>query len=104
MIQSNAAGKGKKKWSKGKTKEKTNYAVIIDKPTMDKLLKEVPTYKLITVAVLMDRMKITGSAARRVLADLEAQGLVKRVHSSASLKIYTRATAQADAAAVEASA
>lgn len=63
---------------------------------MDKLLKEVPTYKLITVSVLMDRMKITGSAARKVLAELETKGLIKRVHSSASLNIYTRATAGAE--------
>lgn len=65
---------------------------------MDKLLKEVPTYKLITTAILMDRMKINGSAARKVLVELESKGLIKRVHSSASLNIYTRATAGADEA------
>jgi small subunit ribosomal protein S25e len=66
---------------------------------MDKLLKEVPTYKLITVAVLMDRMKINGSAARKVLLELESKGLIKRVHSSASLNIFTRATAVAEESA-----
>jgi len=76
----------------------------MDKPTMDKLLKEVPTYKLITVAVLMDRLKITGSAARKALVELEGKGLVKRVHSSASLNIYTRATAGADEVAAATSA
>lgn len=63
---------------------------------MDKLYKEVPTYKLITCGVLMDRMKINGSVARKILAELEDKGLIKRVHSSASLNIYTRATAVAE--------
>lgn len=63
---------------------------------MDKMMKEVPTYKLITVAVLMDRLKINGSAARKALAELETKGMIKRVHSSASLNIYTRATAAAE--------
>lgn len=71
---------------------------------MDKLLKEVPTYKLITVAVLMDRMKISGSAARKVLTELETKGLIKRVHSSASLNIYTRTTAVAEEATPSAAA
>ena len=70
--------------------------MVIDKPTMDKLLKEVPTYKLITTAVLMDRMKINGSAARKALVELESKGLIKKVHSSSSLNIYTRATAGAE--------
>lgn len=69
---------------------------------MDKLIKEVPTYKLITVSVLMDRMKINGSAARKVLTDFETKGLIKRVHSSASLNIYTRATAIAEETMVKA--
>lgn len=69
---------------------------MIDKVTMDKMLKEVPTYKLVTVAILMDRMKINGSAARVALRELEDRGLIKRVHSSSSLSIYTRAIAAAD--------
>ena len=69
---------------------------------MDKLMKEVPTYKLITVAVLMDRLKITGSAARVALAELESKNLIKRVHSSASLNIYTRAIVSAEETAAAA--
>jgi len=68
---------------------------MVDKATQEKLLKEVPTYKLITTAVLMDRMKINGSAARKALADLEQRGLIKRVLSSSALNIYTRVTAGA---------
>merc|ERR1712119_97862 len=38
----------KKKWSKGKSRDKLNNLVLFDKGTYDKLYKEVPTYKLIT--------------------------------------------------------
>ncbi|TXT16041.1 hypothetical protein VHUM_00544 [Vanrija humicola] len=83
----------KKKWSKGKVKDKANNAVALDKQTYDRILKEVPTYKLISQSVLIDRMKINGSLARRAIAFLEKEGLIKRVvHHHAQL-IYTRATA-----------
>ena len=40
----------KKKWSKGKVRDKLNNLVLFDKATYDKLCKEVPNYKLITPA------------------------------------------------------
>ncbi|ODN78517.1 hypothetical protein L202_04143 [Cryptococcus amylolentus CBS 6039] len=89
------AGK-KKKWSKGKVKDKANNAVILDKAVFDRIVKEVPTYKLISQSVLIDRMKINGSLARRAIAYLEKEGLIKRVvHHNAQL-IYTRAIAGKD--------
>ncbi|RKP21388.1 ribosomal protein S25, partial [Rozella allomycis CSF55] len=87
------ASQKKKKWSKGKVKEKSNNAVTFDKNTYDRLFKEVPTYKLITPAVLMDRLKITGSLARRALREFEEKGLIRPVVSHSTLKAYTRATA-----------
>jgi len=51
-----AKGK-KKKWSKGKTKEKVNNLMLYDKNTYDKLLAEVPKYKMITTSVLVDRLR-----------------------------------------------
>lgn len=74
----------------------------MDKATLDKMMKEVPTYKLITTAVLVDRLKINASVARRALRDLEAQGVIKPVQKHASFSIYTRATAVADEPAVAA--
>jgi small subunit ribosomal protein S25e len=67
----------------------------MDKETYAKMIKEVPTYKLITTAVLVDRLKVNGSCARKALLDLEAQGLIKKVSHHATLQIYTRATAAA---------
>ncbi|MDR5387576.1 eS25 family ribosomal protein, partial [Salmonella enterica subsp. enterica serovar Typhimurium] len=48
----------KKKWSKGKVRDKLNNLVLFDKATYDKLCKEVPNYKLITPAVVSERLKI----------------------------------------------
>ena len=69
----------------------------MDKETQAKLMKEVPTYKLVTVAVLCDRLKINASVARRALLDLEKAGHIKKVSSHRALNIYTRATAVAAA-------
>uniref|UniRef100_F6HPY1 40S ribosomal protein S25 n=1 Tax=Vitis vinifera TaxID=29760 RepID=F6HPY1_VITVI len=49
----------KKKWSKGKQKEKVNNMVLFDQGTYDKLLLEVPKYKLITPSILSDRLRET---------------------------------------------
>ncbi|KAI9002559.1 S25 ribosomal protein-domain-containing protein [Hyaloraphidium curvatum] len=96
-------GAKKKKWSKGKVKDKANNAVSLDKATYDKLVKEVPTYKLITLSVLVDRMRINASLARIALRDLESKGLIRRVSTHHSQLIYTRATREEEpeAAAAE---
>ncbi|EHK97821.1 40S ribosomal protein S25 [Glarea lozoyensis ATCC 20868] len=93
-----AAGKAKakKKWSKGKVKDKAQHAVILDKAISDKLAKDVQSYRLVTVAVLVDRLKINGSLARKCLADLEEKGVIKKVVSHSKLNIYTRAVAAAE--------
>merc|ERR1711928_267565 len=68
------AGSGKakkKKWSKGKVRDKLNNLVLLDKATRDKLYKEVPSYKLITPAVVSERLKIRGSLARKALNELQ---------------------------------
>merc|ERR1712130_466927 len=86
--------KQKKKWSKGKVKDKAQHAVVLDKNTSDKLQKDVQSYRLITVAVLVDRLKINGSLAHKALQDLEAQGTIKKVVGHNTCNIYTRAVAQ----------
>lgn len=51
-----------------------NNLVLFDKPTYEKLLKEVLSYKLITPSVVSERLKITGSLARRALDELQNKG------------------------------
>jgi small subunit ribosomal protein S25e len=87
-----AGGKGrKKKWSKGKVKEQLNNAIMFDKNTWDKLVKEIPKAKLITPAIVTERMKVNGALARQSIRVLEAQGLIERVGDrSAKMLIFTR--------------
>merc|ERR1712098_59273 len=82
----------KKKWSKGKSRDKLNNLVLFDKGTYDKLYKEVPTYKLITPSIVSERLKVRGSLARRALGGLEGKGLIKLVSAHRSQIIYTRVT------------
>jgi len=91
------SGKAKKKWSKGKAKEKLNNAVVFDKATYDKLVKEVPAYKLITPYIVSDRLKISGSLAIKGIRDLHAKGLIRKVIHSHSQVIYTRSSAAVQA-------
>lgn len=67
----------KKKWSKGKQKEPLSLAVFYDKGTYDKLIKDVPAMKLITVATVSDRLKITGSMARMGIRHLAEKKLIR---------------------------
>merc|ERR1712111_9557 len=86
----------KKKCSKGKTRDKLNNLVLFDKPTYDKLLKEVPTYKLITPSIVSERLKVRGSLARKALNELVQKGLIKQVVQHSAQTIYTRVTKDED--------
>ena len=54
-------------------------------------MKEVPTYRYVSVSVLVDRLKIGGSMARVALRDLEKQGIIVPVSKHSKQAIYTRA-------------
>lgn len=83
--------KGKKKWSKGKVKDKAQHIVVLDQEKYDKIIKDVPTYKFISVSVLVDRLKIGGSIARVALKQLESEGVIKPVSKHSKQAIYVRA-------------
>lgn len=86
----------KKKWSKGKVKDKAQHAVMIDKPTYDRILKEVPTFRLISQSILIERLKVNGSLARVAIRHLEKEGAIKRIVHHHGQLIYTRSTASSD--------
>ena len=79
----------KKKWSKGKVKDKAQHDVILDQIKYDRIFKEAATYKLVTVSVLVDRLKISGSVARVALKDLESQGIIKPVITHSKQLTYS---------------
>ncbi|XP_024198306.1 40S ribosomal protein S25-3-like [Rosa chinensis] len=84
--------KNKKKWSKGKQLEKANSMVLFDQATYDKLLFEVPKFKLNIPFILSDSLRITGSLARRATKELMARGSIRMVSAHVNRQIYTRAT------------
>ena len=79
----------KKKWSKGKVKDKAVHAVVLDKTIYDRILKEVPTFKFISQSILIERLKINGSLARVAIRHLEKEGTIKRIVHHSSQLIYS---------------
>merc|ERR1711976_432326 len=90
-AQSASKGKGKKKkWSKGKLREKRNNRVIFNKALWEKICKEVPKkMKVITVYNLIENYKINGSLARRTIKHLVEEGQIQTVAPGA---VYTKAS------------
>lgn len=84
--------KGKKKWSKGRVREKAQNMVLFDQPTYDRLLAEVPKMKLITPSVLVERFKVNGALARNAIKELVNQKLIRGVVVHSRQGVYTRAT------------
>merc|ERR1712075_37527 len=80
----------KKKWSKGKVREKLNNSVCFDQATYDKMMKEAASWKLVTPSVLSERLKINGSLARRAIKELLNAGSIKCVDKHSNQLIYTR--------------
>jgi small subunit ribosomal protein S25e len=90
---SSGGGKAKKKkWSKGKVRDKLNNMVLFDKATYDKCVKDLPQYKLITPAIICERFKARGSLARAIIRELVRRGLIRAVVKHSRQEIYTRAT------------
>merc|ERR1712224_251195 len=87
-----AGGKSKKKkWAKGKVKEKLANLVMFDQATYDKMVKEIPKAKLITPSVVSERLKVNGSVARQAIKHLEEKDLICHVGEKHHAQmIYTR--------------
>ncbi len=79
----------KKKWSKGKVKDKAVHAVIFNQATYDRAMKEVPTWKLVSVSMIVERLKVNGSLARQLVSHLEKDNLIKRITRHSSQLIYS---------------
>lgn len=64
----------------------------INQATYDKLIQEVPKYKMITPSILSDRLRINGSLARAAIRHLVDEGAIRPIVESHHQYIYTRAT------------
>ena len=69
-------------------------AVLFDKATYDKMMKDIPKVKLITQAIVSERCKINGALARQAIRHLAGQGKIVPVGGQHhSLLLYTRSVA-----------
>jgi small subunit ribosomal protein S25e len=80
----------KKKWNKGKAREKLVNEVLFKKATYERLVKEVPKMKLITPSTVAERLKINHSLCRAALRQLCNDGQIKQVAMSSRQHIYTK--------------
>merc|ERR1712072_1105375 len=80
----------KKKWSKGKVREKLNNMVIFDQGTYDRMMKEVSTFKLVSTSAISELLKVSGSLARRAIKELITAGSIKPLDTHSKQLIYTR--------------
>lgn len=86
-----AGGKGKKKkWSKGKTRDKVDNKVLFSKEQWERFNSEVPKMKLITVSTVVEKLKISGGLARRALNEMAEEGTIKPIKVCRAQRIYTR--------------
>ena len=91
MAAALAGGKGKKKkWSKGKSRDKVDNKVLFTKEQYERLHSEVPKMKLITVSAVVEKLKVNGGLARRALRELADEGKIRPVLLSQHQAIYTR--------------
>ena len=67
----------KKKWTKGKVKDKLNNAVLLDPKQFKEVEKELPRMKLITLSTVVDRFKVVASVARQLIRYFHEQGKIK---------------------------
>ena len=58
-------------------KEKLNNLVLFDKATYDKMLADVPKLKLITPSIISEKLKVSGSLARKAVKELTAKNLIR---------------------------
>jgi small subunit ribosomal protein S25e len=82
----------KKKWSKGKMREKMNSKVLFDEDSWARFQSEVPKMKLITPSALVERLKINTSLARAAIKYMAAEGQITPVEKHSKQLIYTRVT------------
>ena len=91
MAAAMAGGKGKKKkWSKGKNRDKVDNKVLFSKEQWERFNTEVPKMKLITVSTVVEKLKINAGLCRRALKTLCEDGEIREVCISRAQRIYTR--------------
>lgn len=78
--------------------------MIFDKETYDKLMKDLPSYKVITPSIVADRLKVNGSLARQAIKELANKGLIRAIAVHSCQSVYTRSKEEVKSEAAPAAA
>ncbi|KII63312.1 40S ribosomal protein S25 [Thelohanellus kitauei] len=90
----------KKKWSKGKMRDKLENQAFLDQSVYDKTVKEIGKMTLITPATVSEKFKLKVSVARHVILDMAKSNLCRIVNKSRSGLICTKPHAPSNPATV----
>eukprot|EP00483_Globobulimina_turgida_P002486 UN02490 len=84
----------KKKWAKGRVKEKKNNSAILVPDDYSTAMREIPKMKTVTVSTVSEKLRITGSLAHRLIRKLAKEGTLKRIYDSGGFLLYTKSAKQ----------
>eukprot|EP01083_Nonionella_stella_P187696 690315_1 len=84
----------KKKWAKGRVKEKKNNQAILLPADYSNAMKEIPKMKTVTVSTVSEKLRITGSLAHRLIRKLAKEGTLKKIVDSGGFLLYTKSAKQ----------
>merc|ERR1712129_502522 len=84
----------KKKWAKGRVKEKKNNNSVLMADDYSTAIKDIPKMKCITVSTVSEKLRVTGSLAHRLIRKLYKEGTLKRICDSGGFLLYTKSAKQ----------
>ncbi|EAS04979.2 S25 ribosomal protein (macronuclear) [Tetrahymena thermophila SB210] len=81
---------GKKKWTKGKAKDKVNHAVFIEKKNVESIINNPSKVgKVLTVSTVVEKLKVNGSLARQLMRTMADRKLVEKVAKNGNQWVYS---------------
>jgi small subunit ribosomal protein S25e len=80
----------RKKWSKGKSKEKANNLILIDNENYERILREIFKNKVLTPSNLTERFHISCSLSKKILNDLAKKKLIIEMKKSSKQTLYIK--------------
>merc|ERR1712087_731823 len=84
----------KKKWAKGRVKEKKNNMAVLMPNEYTAAMRDIPKMKLISVSTVSEKLRITGSLAYRLIRKLANEGTLKKRYDSGGFLLYTKSAKQ----------
>merc|ERR1711897_93650 len=84
----------KKKWAKGRVKEKKNNMAVLMPDEYTAAMRDIPKMKLVSVSTVSEKLRITGTLAYRLIRKLANEGTLKKRYDSGGFLLYTKSAKQ----------